>query len=208
MNIRNIIFDLGGVLLNLDFQRTFQAFERLGVQNFERYFQQSHSHPIFADLEKGKVDPGTFYSLFRLTTGLDISDASVAHAWNAMLLDFRDASMEYLNSLKGYYRIFLLSNTNQIHLEAFRAIYFRQYGNHAFDSHFEKAWYSHELGLRKPDRECYTTVLERHGLVPHETLFVDDTLVNIEGAEKAGIHTLHLSRGKTIEESMPPMLGR
>ena len=206
MPIRNIIFDLGGVLLNLDFEKTFQAFEQLGVRDFKQYFQQSHSNPLFADLETGKIGPLSFYKAFRQSTGLKIEDEEIASAWNAMLLDFRDESMSYLDHLKGSYRIFLLSNTNQIHLDAFRDIHFRQYGNHGFDDHFEKAWYSHELGLRKPHTECYLSVLDRHQLNRNETLFVDDTLINIEGAQKAGIQTLHLPKGQTIEEVMPAML--
>ena len=207
MGIRNIIFDLGGVLLNLDFDNTFKAFEDLGVKDFRQYFQQSHSNPLFAALETGKIDPLGFYDGFRQATGLDLTNEAIARAWNAMLLNFRDASMAYLDSLKAGYRIFLLSNTNQIHLEAFRGIHFRQYGNHGFDDHFEKAWYSHELGLRKPHTECYQSVLEIHHLTPSETLFVDDTLINIEGARKAGIKTLHLLSGQLIENEMPSLLG-
>jgi putative hydrolase of the HAD superfamily len=207
MAINNIIFDLGGVLLNLDFDKTFKAFAGLGVHDFQQYFQQSHSNPLFADLEMGNIALTAFYDKFRQATGVGATDVEIKEAWNAMLLDFRDASMHYLDSLKDRYRIFLLSNTNQIHLEAFREIHFNQYGNHGFDNHFEKAWYSHELGLRKPHQECYVQVLSLHGLQGAETLFVDDTLLNIEGAQKAGIKTLHLLKGQTIEEVMPAFLG-
>jgi putative hydrolase of the HAD superfamily len=207
MRVSNIIFDLGGVLLNLDFNRTFQAFEQLGIQDFGRFFQQSFSNPLFAALETGACTPGEFYDGFRKETGLALTNEQIAEAWNAMLLDFRPESMAYLFSLKGKYRIFLLSNTNQIHLEAFRDIHFRQYGNHGFDNHFEKAWYSHELGLRKPNVECYAEVLNRHELAAGETLFVDDTAMNIEGAEKLGIGTLLLEKTGRIEQVMPSLLG-
>lgn len=206
MAVRNIIFDLGGVLLNLDFNRTFRAFEDLGVPDFGRFFQQSFSNPLFAGLETGACSPEDFYHAFRLETGLTATNEKIAAAWNAMLLDFRMGSMAYLETLKGNYRVFLLSNTNQIHLEAFREIHFRQFGHHGFDDHFEKAWYSHELGLRKPHPECYNAVMERHGLLPGETLFVDDTLVNIEGAAKSGLGTLHLEKGLLIESVMPALL--
>ena len=207
MRIRNLIFDLGGVLLNLDFGKTFQAFEELGIPDFRQYFQQSHSNPLFADLETGKILPETFYEAFRNATGQPVTNKQIADAWNAMLLDFRIASMDYLATLKNDYRLFLLSNTNQIHLEAFREIHFQQFAHHDFDSHFEKAWYSHELGLRKPHVECYESVINSHGLHPGETLFIDDTLINIEGALKAGLQTLHLEKGSTIEEKLPELLG-
>lgn len=204
--MRNIIFDLGGVLLNLDFQRTFRAFDALGVKNFQQYFQQAYSNPLFARLETGACTPEEFYAGFRLETGLDISDAEIVDAWNAMLLDFREPAMQYVESLKKHYRIFLLSNTNQIHLEAFREIHFRQFGHHGFDDYFEKAWYSHELGLRKPDAACFNEVLSRHNLDPLETLFVDDTVPNIEGAAKVGIQTCLLGPGEQIEQKVPGYL--
>ncbi len=206
MSFRNIIFDLGGVLLNIDFDRTFQAFDKVGIPDFARFFQQSFSNPLFAALEKGECTPYQFYDAFRNETGMALSNEQIAGAWNAMLLDFRNESMAYLASLQGQYRLFLLSNTNQIHLEAFRDIHFRQFGHHGFDNHFEKAWYSHELGLRKPNRECFEAVLERHSLLPEETLFVDDTSVNIEGAEKLGIGTLLLGKTECIEKVMPAVL--
>ncbi|MCU0404627.1 MAG: HAD family phosphatase [Chitinophagaceae bacterium] len=206
MQIRNIIFDLGGVLLNLDFERTFRMFEDLGVHNFKQYFQQSHSNPLFAALETGMVEEQAFFEGFRNATQLPLSDGDIENAWNAMLLDFRERSMEYLDGLKQDYRLFLLSNTNIIHLKAFREIHYRQFGNHGFDDHFEKAWYSHELGLRKPGIGCYEAVLQKHELDPGETLFIDDTLINIEGAQKAGIRTLHLQKYQTIEEQLPLLL--
>jgi putative hydrolase of the HAD superfamily len=204
--IKNIIFDLGGVLINLDFEKTFHAFEALGVKDFATYFQQSHSNPLFAQLEKGEITPAVFYEQFRLATGVDATDVAIAGAWNAMLLDFRDESMQYLVQLGGQYRVFLLSNTNQIHLEAFREIHFRQFGHNAFDGHFEKAWYSHELGLRKPDVECFTTVMQQYTLKGEETLFVDDTAINIAGAEKAGLGTCLLEKGMLIETVLPHYL--
>lgn len=204
--IKNIIFDLGGVLLNLDFAKTFRAFEALGVKEFATYFAQSHSNPLFAQLEKGEISPVDFYRQFRLTTGVDASNEEIAHAWNAMLLDFRTTSMAYLKQIGGQYRVFLLSNTNQIHLEAFRAIHYHQFGHNGFDDHFEKAWYSHELGLRKPDVECYTTVMQHHALTGTETLFVDDTAINITGAEKAGLATCLLEKGMKIEVVLPDYL--
>ena len=96
-----------------------------------------------------------------------------------------------------------MSNTNQIHLDAFREIHFSQYGNHGFDDHFEKAWYSHEIGFRKPNVDCYAEVMNQKGLDARETLFIDDTLININGAIEAGLHTIHLQKGETIEGRIP-----
>jgi putative hydrolase of the HAD superfamily len=203
MAVKNIIFDLGGVLLNLDFQKTFEAFEGLGITDFQQYFQQAYSNPLFARLEMGQCTPDAFYDLFRRETGTGHSNEKIAEAWNAMLLDFRDTTMAYLQTLKADYRLFLLSNTNQIHLEAFRNIYFQQYGHHGFDNYFEKAWYSHELGLRKPDAVCFERVLQVHNLKAGETLFIDDTLPNVQAAEKLGILAHHLKKHEMVEEVLP-----
>lgn len=204
--IDTIIFDLGGVLLNLDFEASNRAFAALGVTDFASYFQQAHAHPLFAQLETGHISPTAFYDAFREHTGIPASNASVEAAWNAMLLDFRHDSIAYLRSLQGKYRLFLLSNTNQIHLECFRSTYHATFGSPNFDDHFEKAWYSHELGLRKPHATTYTAVLHKHGLTAATTLFVDDTIGNIEGAQEAGLQTLHLAKDALIENAMPPLL--
>lgn len=204
--ISAIIFDLGGVLLNLDFNKTFDLFEKMGVPDFPAYFQQSHSNPLFAELEKGEVTPDAFYNAFRAATGIQATYSEIETAWNAMLLDFRLESMKYLQLLQGQYRLFLLSNTNQIHLEAFRMTYHQTFGNHGFEDHFEKAWYSHELGHRKPHPSCYTHVLDLAGLHAAETLFIDDTFKNIEGAKAVGLQTLWLENGQLIETLMPPLL--
>lgn len=204
--IKNIIFDLGGVLINLDFEKTFRAFEEMGVQDFANYFQQSHSNPLFAQLEKGEITPAIFYEQFRLATGVKATDTDIATAWNAMLLDFRNESMQYLKHLGGQYRVFLLSNTNKIHLEAFHAIFAQQFGRNDFDSHFEKAWYSHEMSLRKPDVKCFNAVMDYHALKGNETLFVDDTAINLSGAEKAGLGTCLLAKGMLIEKVLPDHL--
>ena len=204
--ITAIIFDLGGVLLNLDFNKTFDLFEKMGIPDFPGYFHQSHSNPLFAQLEKGEIKPAAFYNAFKEATDITTTNADIETAWNAMLLDFRLESIKYLQSLQGQYRLFLLSNTNQIHLEAFRMTYHQTFGNHGFDDHFEKAWYSHELGHRKPHPSCYTHVLKLGGLHAAETLFIDDTLKNIEGAKAVGLQTLWLENGQLIEKVLPGVL--
>lgn len=201
MQIKNIIFDLGGVLLNIDYQRTRQAFIDMGVTDFDHYYQQSHSNVLFSKLETGEIEPTEFYEQLRQTTGLPLTDQMIQDAWNAMLLDFRSESIKWLAGLKSQYRLFLFSNTNAIHLAAFRNIHFRQFGHHGFDDHFEKAWYSHEFGLRKPHVASYQALLQKHALAANETLFVDDTLSNIEGAAKAGMQTFWLQPGMQVENA-------
>lgn len=205
MAIRNIIFDLGGVFIDIHYHRTKQAFESLGVADFDVLFQQSYSNPLFSLLEKGDVSPAVFYNAFRKETGLDVSDEQIANAWNAMLGDFRPASVAILPGLKAEYNTYLLSNTNEIHHQAFSRQYQQQFGA-SFDDHFHYAHYSHMLGLRKPDVASYQAVLQRHGLTAGETLFIDDTPKNIEGALQAGLQTLYLPAGELVEIALPKIL--
>lgn len=205
MAIRNIVFDLGGVFIDIHYQQTKAAFEQLGVPDFDALFQQSYSNPLFAQLETGDVSPEVFYDAFRVETKLNVSNEQIAAAWNAMLGEFRPASVALLPSLKSQYNIYLLSNTNQIHHEAFTTQYEQEFGQ-SFDAHFHYAHYSHVLGLRKPHVECYQAVLQHHDLHAAETLFIDDTPKNIEGAQKAGLPTLWLQPGQLLELALPHYL--
>jgi len=117
-----------------------------------------------------------------------------------LLIDFRLPSLEWLISIKNKYRIFLFSNTNQIHYESFLKTYFNQTGKNNFNDFFEKAYYSHQMGLRKPTLEPFIQILENHGLVAAETVFIDDTLKNIEAAQQVGMQTIHLQWPQTLPE--------
>lgn len=206
MAIKNIIFDLGGVILNIDLHRTAHAFTALGVQNFSQYFTMVHSDPLFKRLETGKETDAGFYESIRQATSITSTDREIDAAWNAMLLDFPPRRIETLKSLSKKYRLFLFSNTNAIHHAAFSGNFRGQFG-FEFDSLFEKAWYSHLVGHRKPDVSAYEAVLELGGIPAAETLFIDDTLPNIEGARKAGLQAAHVVPGKEIEVILKEMLG-
>jgi HAD superfamily hydrolase (TIGR01509 family) len=200
MRVQNIIFDLGGVILNLDFHRTAEAFTKLGVVDFHSFFTQYHAHPLFQSLEKGKVPEPKFYDELREVTQIKATDTEIDAAWNAMLLDFKQpvlAEMERL-SRQGY-RLFLFSNTNAIHHAFFLKQYEEQYGKN-FDDLFEAAWYSHLIGARKPDQQAFLQVLELANLKAEETLFIDDTLPNIEAAAAIGMQTALATASHTVVE--------
>ncbi len=206
MAIRNIIFDLGGIFIDIHYHKTRDAFIAAGITDFDNYFQQAYSNPLFAQLETGTILPQDFYDGLRLQTGLSMSNPTIEQAWNAMLGDFRPNSIAILPELRRQYRIYLLSNTNQIHWEAFTNSYTTTTNGLIFDDYFHHAHYSHQLGLRKPDVECYEAVLQQHQLVADETLFVDDTPKNLAGAVAAGLQILHLPQGQWLEQLLPTVL--
>lgn len=199
--IKNIIFDLGGVLLNINYTLTRTAFEKLGVKNFDEMYTQAEADELFKKLEKGTISVPDFYEQLNNCTGLHLSKQETNQAWNSMLLDFCEESLEFLEKLKPHYRLFLLSNTNAIHMDAFYKIYDSPKRDKKFEDYFEKCFYSFEMGSRKPDVECYQQVINELNIDPSETLFIDDLKQNIDGASAAGLHTLHLEKGMLIETS-------
>ena len=195
----NIIFDLGGVLLDIDYNLTREAFQNLGVINFDEMYSQANADKLFQNLETGKISEGEFYKELNHATGLNLPEAEIRKAWNAMLLSFREKSLEYLEQIKDRYNIYLLSNTNQIHLNSFFEIFNQTNRKNHFDQYFDKAFYSFEIGLRKPDVDCYEWVIKDLKIEPQKSLFIDDSINNIHGAEKAGLQTLHLKPDMRIE---------
>lgn len=196
--IKNIIFDLGGIFLTLDYLRTEQEFAALGVTDFEKLFKQDFSSALFEDLETGRISPAVFYEAFRETTQLSLTDQQIQKAWNALLGHFPAERLEWLSVIQQKYNIYLYSNTNQIHYDHFMQSFPAHIGNGSFNQYFRKAYYSHELGLRKPYPSSYRKILEIEGLNAAETLFIDDTLKNIEGAKEAGLQTIHLVSPNTV----------
>ncbi len=198
-NIRNVIFDLGGVLFNINFSLTEKAFAELGVKDFSSFFTQFHSNDLFVKLETG-VDEDLFYDNLRTATGLNLTNNQIRDAWNALLLDFRKESIAVLANLKSRYNLYLLSNTNEIHLQEFQRRYRTIFEGSSFDDLFHAAYYSHRIGHRKPNAAAFEFVLEKHQLVAAETLFIDDSINNVEAAQKLGIQTVHLLPGMKIED--------
>ena len=200
--IKNLLFDLGGVLLNIDYHKTADAFKKLGVTKFDELYSQAGANDLFEALETGKITEADFYATLQQYCNPNTSKEQIEAAWNSMLLNFRIKSLDWLKSLKGQYDIFLLSNTNSIHLKAFNKIFKEEVNQLSLDDYFIKAYYSHNIQMRKPYTETYHFVLNDAGLKAEETLFIDDSINNIEGAKLAGLQVHHLSDGSKIE-NMP-----
>jgi glucose-1-phosphatase len=198
-NLKNIIFDLGGVLLNIDYYKTENAFKELGFTQFEEMYNQYKSDVVFSQLEKGTISNEDFYSYMIQTGEGKINSEQIEHAWNAMLLDFREESLSFLVQLAKKYKIFLLSNTNAIHLHSFSAIFQKQTGHASLDNYFTKAYYSHQVGLRKPDEDIFEYVLNDAQITAAESLFIDDSFNNINTAKNMGFATHLLLPGEKVE---------
>ncbi len=196
---KNIVFDLGGVLLDINYQKTIDAFEKLGIEHFEKMFSQTHANELFEKLEKGEVSEDDFYASIQTRIKGQVARQEMEAACNALILNFRIESLNFLEKLATYYKLYLLSNTNSIHLRFFKDLFSRQTGKPSLNAYFTTAWYSHEIGLRKPGPEIFSFILEQEGLLAAETIFIDDTLANIETAQNMGFKTHHLLPGERIE---------
>ena len=192
--IKNIIFDLGGVILNIDMKKTELALQQLGIDGFSNLLSV---HSFFREYETGTIDNATFIRSIQSLASRTSTEQDIIQAWNALLLDFPAERIELLKSLGRKYRLFLLSNTNDIHHRQFQEQLYQQTGNYLEDF-FEKAYYSHTIGLCKPDLACFQYVINENKLDPTQTLFVDDSEANISGAQEAGLSVLHIKPGITI----------
>jgi len=195
--VKNIIFDLGGVLLNLDVAQTRDAFIKLGLTQIDDLFRIGHAESFFKQYEMGTISDEEFVEKARQLSLPDTTGSQIIAAWNVMLLDFPAERVEFLHTLKSKYRLFLFSNTNAIHLQYFHKSYQDVYGM-AMDDLFEKAYYSHLIKQRKPDVAAFQHVIKESNVDAGETLFIDDALVNVEGARLAGLQAVHLTGGKSI----------
>ena len=195
-----IIFDLGGVILNLDFDGPKRAFEALGVTDFEAHFTQMKQSRVFLDLEVGAIGPPEFRNQLREELGIDLPDEALDNAWDSILLDFPAPRIRLLEELKAKYRTFLLCNTNILHYDKYSADLYRDFGYRNMGELLEKDYYSHELGLRKPDSAIYEAVIKDAGLEPGRSLFIDDLEENIVAARHVGLkaHFLNLKAGEDI----------
>lgn len=199
-NIKNIIFDLGRVLLNLDFNASVRAFQQLGLNNDVLDQHLVYSDPVFYALETGKISPEEFCAGVRRVLGKpEITDKQIEDAWYAMILDIPAHRVKKVQELAKTFNVYLFSNTNQIHIERLHAAFQQEYGDH-FPSLFVKAFYSHEIQDSKPNVSSYLKVIEHSGVNPDETLFVDDLEKNIEGAQAAGLKTFWLKEGMEMAD--------
>ena len=188
--VKNIIFDLGGVILNLDIPATSKALVAL-ANNMPNNLEGLKKDETYLQLEVGDINTLHFCEAVRKYYTNNPSNEAIIAAWNAMILDIPTERLDFLKSIKGRYRTFLFSNTNEIHLEYYNSILKRTYGIESLDALFEKVYYSHTMRLRKPFRESFEYILKDRNIKAEETLFVDDTLENIEAAAKLGMHVHH-----------------
>jgi len=200
-NIRAIIFDLGAVLLNINYHKTIEEFEKLGIKNSSSFYSKKEQTNLFNLLETGKISEEDFTTEVKKKCKCG-SEKKIVSAWNAMLLDLPKHRVSLLKDLNKKYDIYLLSNTNSIHISEFKNIMgYEKY--EVFYKLFKKVYYSHEIGFRKPNKEAFQLILDENNLNADEVLFIDDSPQHIEGAKNLGIKTYHLKDGEEVTTLFP-----
>jgi len=187
-----IIFDLGGVILNIDYQLPVKAFKKLGIENFNELFSQASQSNLFNDYETGEISSDDFVKEIKKHLPQNTSDAAIINAWNSILLDLPEERLFSLEKAAENHRIFLLSNTNALHIDSFNQYLLNNLQLPSLEPFFETLYLSYEVGLRKPDLRIFEYVLQDAGLTPERTLFIDDSIQHIQAASELGILTKHL----------------
>lgn len=198
--MKNIIFDLGAVIIDIDYNATAQAFKNLGIENFDDLYSKKKQDHFFDDFETGQLSNNHFRDEIRRHFNKPVSDAQIDHAWNAMLINIPVKRMQWLSTLRPEFRVYLLSNTNKIHVEAFTEIFNATHGQGVFENCFDKIYLSCQVGLRKPHAEIFDMVVKENQLDIKETIFIDDSPQHIEGALKYGLPAYHLRDNEKVEE--------
>lgn len=199
--VKHIIFDLGGVILNIDYQRPIEAFAKLGINTL---YSKSEQSTLFDQLETGKLSGDEFLAHLQAMARPGTTLSEIKAAWNSILLDFPIRRLQLLQQLQLHYDLYLLSNTNEIHEEAFNQLLFTTCGYPNLAMFFDKVYLSHRVGLRKPNPEIFSLVLNDHQLKAEETLFLDDSIQHIEAASALGIQTIHIQEERGMLDIFMP----
>ena len=190
-NIKNILFDLGGVLLDIDARRTVEAFGKIGMPDLIRPGGWGYDHDVFLQMEQGLLNDQQFRDGIRSLLPHPATDEQIDQAWCAMLIGFNPRKIELLKELRKTYRLYLFSNTNNIHINYFQHMFRNKFG-FTLSELFVKDYYSSNIHMRKPSLEAYRKVLDDSSINPTETLFIDDSEKNTENATLTGMQVIHL----------------
>lgn len=199
--VKNVILDYGNVIFMIDFPKVRQAFMDLGIKNVDEFFGHHGQDSLFDAFDKGEISVPEFRDGVRKKADrYDLSDEQIDTAWNSLLIGVPEGKHEILENLRDNYRTFLCSNNNELHYAYCMNHIQEKYGVPSNDVFFERTYYSHLEGLRKPDAAIFERVLEQNNLIPEESLFIDDSPQHLEGAKKLGIQTVLCSKERSLEQ--------
>jgi putative hydrolase of the HAD superfamily len=193
--IKNIVFDLGGVILTLDRNEAVKRFRQVGLAQAEELLDPYHQKGVFLDLEEGRLTAEEFYDEIRRLAGKYIPDEDIDYAWLGFIKDTPDYKLEMLEELRKSYKLYLLSNTNPVIMSWASSPRFSGKGK-SIDRYFDKMYLSYKIGVTKPDPKIFEYLMSDSGIIPSETLFIDDGKANIEAGKALGMHVFQPQNGE------------
>ncbi|MEG1563023.1 MAG: HAD family phosphatase [Bacteroides sp.] len=186
--IKNLLIDFGGVLINLNRPRCIENFKKLGLCNADEMLDEYHQQGFFLEHEKGQIDAIEFRNGIRDIMGKIVTDRQIDAVWNSFLVDIPTFKLDLLLKLRENYVVYLLSNTNDIHWK-WACQHAFPYRGFRVEDYFEKIFLSYEMKMVKPDAEIFQAVIEDTGIVPEQTFFIDDSEANCKTARALGLST-------------------
>lgn len=198
--IEAIIFDYGNVIFDIDHQLTINEFKKLGVQKDDSFFSHLKQNPLFDNFETGHISIDEFRNGIRSIASVTLTDQEIDHAWNALLLGIREGYLDYLLEVKSKIPSYLLSNNNELHYQSIIKYLNEKHNIPDMSNYFVKDYYSHLMGMRKPNANIFEFVIDQHQLNPATTLFIDDSPQHLETAKQLGLQTHLMLRSETLQE--------
>ncbi|MDC3071027.1 HAD family phosphatase [Bacteroidota bacterium] len=195
-NIDTLIFDFGGVIINLDYRKPVDEFKKLGIFDSKKLYSKKEQTKLFDSLECGQISDENFLNEIRKKSNTNNLEL-IKKAWNSILLNIPKERVHLLKKLSSKYKIFLISNTNSIHLKEIISSYGEKKWKN-FISIFNDVYFSNQIGMRKPNENIFFYVINKNKLDVSKTLFIDDSLQHIKTAKKIGFKTYHLSDKEDI----------
>ena len=200
MEIKNIIFDLGGVIYDIRYENIADRFRTYGLQDFEQYYTKLSQTPMIDQFEEGLISSAEFREYIRSISPIALTDEQIDDAWNAILIEIPKIRWQLLGGLRIKYNTFLFSNTNQINYDRFMDEETKKDGFNPVEVSFKKAYFSQLMHTRKPKPDGFQMIIDENDLNPAETLFIDDNPANVEAAKLLGLHTYLMPKDKKLEQ--------
>ena len=198
-SLKNILFDLGGVILDLNVSATLERFLNLGFPKELLNYPENYETDIFFNYETGKTSTDEFRSAIRKSSGVNFSDKEFDEAWCAMLIGVPESRTRLLQPLSKVYNLYILSNTSELHMRHFNQM-FHDTAGYKLSDVFTHGFYSHETGWHKPDPGAFKDVLKKAKIKASETLFLDDNIHNVKAAKELGFNVIHITENLRMED--------
>jgi len=192
--IEGIVFDIGNVLIDIDYPNTVKEFQKLAKEDFSKIVSYASQEEFFNQYERGEISTAEFISSLRKYLKTETTDEQIIQAWNTMLINYPEKKIKLLEKLKPEFKLFAFSNTNELHVALLNENTNRLFGKERFSDYFDKAFYSNEIGMRKPESRAYEFLISETALQPGQLLFIDDKPENLIPAKEFGIQTIHLEK--------------